>query len=142
MYGSEASCMIHTINLHRHVEYIHGHQTSYIGPENNRVNKFACIHVVCPYLIVRSIRSICLACQLTKQQYCSLVLNQHQPPATSHQSQPSEHNKSLFGFNSINQNIVSIVTFKSLKTERLDLTGPLDKNTLNRQYQLITLCEL
>ena len=35
-----------------------------------------------------------LACQPTSQQYCSLILNQHQPPATSQSTVLFSHNKS------------------------------------------------
>ena len=35
-----------------------------------------------------------MACQPTSQQYCSLILNQHQPPATSQSAVLFSHNKS------------------------------------------------
>jgi len=40
------------------------------------------------------IRCVRLACQPTSQQYCSLILNQHQPPATSQSAVLFSHNKS------------------------------------------------
>jgi len=39
-------------------------------------------------------RCVRLAFQLTSQQYCSLILNQHQPPATSRLAVLFFHNKS------------------------------------------------
>ena len=42
----------------------------------------------------RDIRCVRLACQPTSQQYCSLILNQHQPPATSQSAVLFSHNKS------------------------------------------------
>jgi len=39
------------------------------------------------------IRCVRLACQPTSQQYCSLILNQHQPPATSQSAVLFSHNK-------------------------------------------------
>ena len=40
------------------------------------------------------IRCVRLACQPTSQQYCSLIPNQHQPPATSQSAVLFSHNKS------------------------------------------------
>ena len=40
------------------------------------------------------VRCVRLACQPTSQQYCSLILNQHQPPATSQSAVLFSHNKS------------------------------------------------
>jgi len=39
-------------------------------------------------------RCVRLACQPTSQQYCSLILNQHQPPGTSQSAVLFSHNKS------------------------------------------------
>ena len=44
--------------------------------------------------LVVHIRSLRLACQPTSQQYYSLILNQHQPPATSQSAVLFSHNKS------------------------------------------------
>jgi len=46
------------------------------------------------WILVFNNRCVRLACEPTSQQHCSLILNQHRPPATtSHQPQPSEHNE-------------------------------------------------
>ena len=45
-------------------------------------------------LLAQTIRCVCLACQPTSQQYYSLILNQHQPPATSQSAVLFSHNKS------------------------------------------------
>ena len=45
-------------------------------------------------LTIVIIRCVCLACQPTSQQYCSFILNQHQPPATSQSAVMFSHNKS------------------------------------------------
>ena len=45
-------------------------------------------------LWLKDIRSVCLACQPTSQQYCSLIINSHQPPASSQLVVLFSHNKS------------------------------------------------
>ena len=45
-------------------------------------------------LICKSIRCVRSTCQPTSQQYCSLILNQHQPSATSQSAVLLSHNKS------------------------------------------------
>ena len=45
-------------------------------------------------VLLGHIRTVRLACQPTNQQYCSLILNQHQPPATNQSAVLFSHNKS------------------------------------------------
>ena len=50
-------------------------------------------------MLTVNIRCVRLACQLTSQQYCSLILNQHQQPATSQSAVLFSHNKSASAIN-------------------------------------------
>jgi len=47
----------------------------------------------CMDALILLIRSVRLACQPTSKRYCSLILNQHQPPATSQLAVLFSHNK-------------------------------------------------
>jgi len=54
------------------------------------------LYEACDWLLFHSsnIRYVRLACQPTSQHYCSLILNEHQPPATSQSAVLLFHNKS------------------------------------------------
>ena len=61
------------------------------------------------------IRCVRLACQPTSQQYCSLILNQHQPPATRQSTVLFSHNKSI---SAINHNQTNTAKIQELELQR------------------------
>ena len=59
--------------------------------------------------LAHRLRCVRLACQPTSQQYCSLILNQHQPPATSQSAVLFFHNKSAPAISHSQANTVNMV---------------------------------
>jgi len=55
-----------------------------------------------------------LACQPTSQQHCSLILNQHQPPAISQSAVLFSHNKSAPANSHSQANTAYIPSYKRL----------------------------
>ena len=63
---------------------------------------------------IYSNRCVRLACKPTSQQYCSLILNQHQPPATSQSAVLFSHNKSASPISYSQANTVIVSIFQML----------------------------
>ena len=70
----------------------------------------SCVPTAAFFLFFSSVR---LACQSTSQQYYSLILNQHQPPATSQSAVLFSHNKSATAISHSQANTVARVTISA-----------------------------